>query len=86
MYEVRLARDAQDVYEGAERPLQKKLDRCFAHLRSAPRSHPRAQPLRGRFAGYHRYRVGDWRVIYRIDDDADTVWIVLIKHRREAYR
>ncbi len=32
-----------------------------------------------------RIRVGDWRVGYEIDDDAQVVRIIIIGHRREFY-
>jgi len=35
---------------------------------------------------YHRIRVGDYRVIYRIQDDVLLVLIVEFGHRREIYR
>ena len=31
-------------------------------------------------------RIGDYRVLYEIDDKAKTVKVFRIKHRREAYR
>lgn len=34
----------------------------------------------------HSARRGTYRVIYRIDDDAHTVSVVLVAHRRDAYR
>lgn len=40
--------------------------------------------LTGKFAGLKKYRVGDYRVIYAIIED--TVLILRINHRREAYR
>lgn len=33
-----------------------------------------------------RIRVGDYRVIYEIDDRAQVVRVMLVRHRREAYR
>ncbi|MCC6160169.1 MAG: type II toxin-antitoxin system RelE/ParE family toxin [Deltaproteobacteria bacterium] len=33
-----------------------------------------------------RIRVGTWRVVYRIDDDAREITITVIGHRREVYR
>lgn len=33
-----------------------------------------------------RIRVGDYRVIYEIEDKTRTVRIMFIRHRREAYR
>ena len=34
----------------------------------------------------YRIRVGDYRVIFEIDDEEKTVLIVYIRHRKEAYR
>lgn len=34
----------------------------------------------------YRFRVGDYRVIYTIDDKSRTVIVTLVAHRREAYR
>ena len=31
-------------------------------------------------------RNGDYRVLFRLDDDAATIWIVRIDHRAHAYR
>jgi mRNA interferase RelE/StbE len=33
-----------------------------------------------------RIRVGDWRVLYTIDDKAEVVDIAAIRHRSDAYR
>jgi mRNA interferase RelE/StbE len=33
-----------------------------------------------------RIRLGDYRVIYEIEDDAKEVRVMKVKHRREAYR
>ncbi len=40
--------------------------------------------LTGKFSGLRKFRIGDYRVIYSIVDD--TVLILRIRHRREAYR
>ena len=41
--------------------------------------------LKAGMTGY-RLRVGEWRVLYTIDDQAGAVTIAAVKHRREAYR
>ena len=55
-------------------------------LRNDPRS-PGVRKLSGDLEGW-RVRVGDYRILYQIqiDDDAQTVTIVRVKHRREIYR
>jgi mRNA interferase RelE/StbE len=49
-------------------------------------SHPVefGKPLRHSLKGARRLRVGDWRVIYRIEPP-DLVLVVKIGHRREVY-
>lgn len=49
-------------------------------------SHPVefGKPLRYSLKGARRLRVGDWRVIYRIEPP-DVVLVIKIGHRREIY-
>jgi mRNA interferase RelE/StbE len=85
MYEIWLTRDAQAFYEACEASLARRLNRCFDQLRRNPYKHPNIKHLKGPLAGHWRYRVGDWRVVYRVDEDKHTVTIILIAHRSKAY-
>ena len=42
--------------------------------------------LKGEFAGLRRIRVGDYRVIYEVDEGVLVVLVVRIANRREADR
>jgi mRNA interferase RelE/StbE len=42
--------------------------------------------LTGEFGGLWRWRIGDYRVIARIEDERITILIVRVAHRREVYR
>lgn len=42
------------------------------------------EPLSGDFIGTYKLRIGDWRVVYTIEQDA--IVIQAIGHRREVYR
>jgi len=77
MYEVLLHPDAQKVYANAPKALQ---------LEQNPRSHPNIKALKGDYAGYCRYRIGDYRVIYSVEDEVVQVFVVAIAHRSEAYK
>lgn len=44
------------------------------------------KPLRGELDGYLSARRGDYRVVFRIDDDEHTVVIIGIRHRAHVYR
>jgi mRNA interferase RelE/StbE len=85
MFEVILSPEARAFYEKADKPLARRLARCFAHLERNPRQHNNIKRLSGDFSHCLRFRVGDWRVIYRIDDGAKKVLVLLIAHRRDVY-
>lgn len=86
MFEVELSPEANEFYASTDVPLARKLARCFIQLENEPRRHNNIKRLSGKaFAGYLRFRIGDWRVIYRIDDKANRVYVLTIAHRREVY-
>jgi len=68
MYEIWLTREAQASYQSADKTLLRRLNRCFDELRQNPYEHPNIRRSKGPLAGQRRYRIGDWRVIYRVDD------------------
>ncbi|MFM6198883.1 MAG: type II toxin-antitoxin system RelE family toxin [Dolichospermum sp.] len=84
-YTVFISIDAVEFFESASGTLQKKLDRCFDRLKINPRNHPNIKSLKGELSGYYRYRVGDYRVIYEINDDLKLVTIIFIAHRSKVY-
>jgi mRNA-degrading endonuclease RelE of RelBE toxin-antitoxin system len=45
-----------------------------------------SKPLRGDLDGYRSARRGDYRVVFRIDEDKHTVVIVGVRHRAHTYR
>ncbi|MGV0025493.1 type II toxin-antitoxin system RelE family toxin [Phormidesmis priestleyi] len=77
MYEVLLHPDAQKVYVDADKALAKKIARCLQQLEQTPQSHPNIKALKGDYAAYYRYRIGDYRVIYSIDDELVQVFLSL---------
>jgi mRNA interferase RelE/StbE len=45
---------------------------------------PGCQKLTG--TDMYRIRVGDHRIVYRVNDGTHTILIVRVRHRRDAYR
>ncbi len=60
-----------------------RIDRRIMALAGNPRP-AGCKKLRG-YKDQWRIRVGDWRVIYVIDDAAQRVSITRIAHRKEVY-
>jgi len=56
----------------------------YGSLAASP--HRVGKPLKLGLEGLHSARRGDYRVIYRIDDDRRRVDVVAIEHRSDIYR
>ena len=63
--------------------LKVRLDEAIESLANEPRP-PGCRKLAGTSDRY-RIRVGDYRIVYRIDDGKVTVLVLVIGHRREVY-
>jgi mRNA interferase RelE/StbE len=61
----------------------RRIQGVIALLADDPRP-PASRPLTGRPAW--RVRVGEYRVIYTIEDDRLVVVVVALGHRRDVYR
>lgn len=42
--------------------------------------------LKGSLEGLFSLRIGDYRVVYWIDEGKAVVWVVEVEHRRSVYR
>ncbi|WP_229456215.1 type II toxin-antitoxin system RelE/ParE family toxin [Nostoc sp. CHAB 5715] len=82
MYELVLTRKAQKFYQEVEASLAQRLNRCFDQLRQNAYEHPNIKRFKGDFAGLFRYRVGVWRVVYKVDEKQQLITILLIAHRQ----
>ncbi|MDB9395820.1 type II toxin-antitoxin system RelE/ParE family toxin [Microcystis aeruginosa] len=86
IYKVCLTAKANKVYSEADSVLRKKIAKCLNILQETPKNHPQIKALKGEFAGKYRFRVGNYRVIYIVDDSQSQVIVLLIEHRSQAYR
>jgi len=82
-YAVSILRRAQKELGRLPTPAFERACDVIRSLAANPRP-PGASKLTGR-DGW-RIRVGDYRIIYQIDDGARTVLVLHIGHRRDIYR
>jgi len=57
----------------------------YPMLRRNPYFGPNIKRLKGQYSDYYRYRIGDYRLFYKIDEEKILIFIIDIKHRKEAY-
>lgn len=83
MYRLKIKKTAERDLRRLPRPLFLRINQRLLNLRENPRPSG-VRKLQGNLTG-RRIRVGDYRVVYQIDDMAETVTIVRARHRRDVY-
>lgn len=83
MYAVEFLPSAARALAKLDRAVQLRIGRRIDGLATDPRSG--AAKLRGADDVW-RARVGDYRILYVIEDQRLVVVVVRVAHRREAYR
>lgn len=83
-YTVELSSAAAKSLKKLDAPDRLRIAGAIELLSVEPRP-PGATMLRGGERGRWRVRVGDYRVVYTIEDDRLIVLVLRIAHRREVY-
>ena len=82
-YNIFFKRSAEKELRSIPKPFLSKILEKVKSLAQHPRPHG-AQMLKGE-KRYFRMRQGDYRIIYEVNDDAKTITIIKIGHRKEVY-
>ena len=81
-YRIEWLPEAQADVRRLDRPTALRVfDGILHHARTGAGD---AAPLHGELAGAFRLRLGDYRVLFTLDDDA--MRILGVRHRSQAYR
>lgn len=68
-------------------PFHPKIkDVIYPQLQKNPFFGPNIKRLKGEMSGVYRYRIGNYRLFYTIDENDKTVFILHFVDRKEAYR
>ncbi len=84
-YRVRILKVASQDLARLDKPTGRRIVQRINWL-SANLDAIRLEALTGDLAGLYKLRVGDYRVIYEVLWDEETIVIHAIGHRREIYR
>lgn len=86
MCQIELTRQAEKQLEkvyDADRSLYIRFLESFEEIRRNPDA---GKPLRHQLKGLRSYRVGSYRILYRIHRDRLLIVIIDLGHRREIYQ
>ncbi len=81
------AEDLESLKKAGARNITTKLEAfVYPQLRAEPHFGPNIKKLRNWAPPIWRYRVGNWRFFYEIDEQEIIVYLIAAYHRGEAYR
>lgn len=84
VWRIVLRHDAEKTLAKLPKGLRERMARAIDELSTNPRP-PSSIKLVG-YADLYRQRVGDWRIIYTVQDDRLIVLVIEIAPRGSAYR
>ena len=82
-YTVIIENKAQKEFRKISPPFDAPVRNAVGALELNPRPHG-VKKLSGTYDGY-RVRVGDYRILFTIDDHRKAVTVYRIRHRKDAY-
>ena len=86
MYAIRFsniaAKELEKIYK-VDKKLYSRLVVAIETLKSDPYQ---GKSLKGKLSGDYSLRIGEYRIIYTIEKNVLTVYIIDLGHRREIYR
>ncbi len=84
-FEVQLTNEAATHYQSLDANMTRRVNNAIDALVHNPLFGPNIVKLKGQYAGLYRYRVGRYRIIYRIDMQNHKCIIKGIYPRGKAY-
>lgn len=86
-WKIEYARSVQKTVRKLDPQVQRRI-REYMEQRVASLEDPReiGERLKGQLSGLWRYRVGDYRIVCRLQDEALVILVVRVGHRKEVYQ
>jgi len=85
-YRLLFLKEAAEEFKRLDKAVQRIIKEKLELLAEDPdRLKNNIKPLKGEYKGLYRLRVGNYRVVYRLDREQIVIIIVRIGHRGEIY-
>ena len=82
MYELRIYKKAEREIKKAIKVQQAAIVEALSEIQEFPLS---GKPLERELSGRFSYRVGNFRIIYKVNEKTKTIFIVTVGHRSTVY-
>jgi len=84
MYRIAVKKSAKKEIDELTDQQFLKIDKAILALQKNPFPYPQAKKLKGE--ENFRLRIGDYRVVYSVDEGQKLITVYRVRHRRDVYR
>jgi len=84
-YTIKVDKLVVKAMKALDKPTAKRIYERFAELAHDPYAVRLSKPLK-MLPGRRSTRVGDWRIIYRVEEESQTIMITAVRSRGKAYK
>lgn len=84
MYKLDIKKSARKELDSLPDHIFLKIDKDIFSLKANPIPYPQSKELKGE--SKRRLRVGDYRVIYAVNEQQKIITIFRVRHRKDVYR
>ena len=85
-YKVLLSPHAAKAHQKFDPSIKPQIQSGIDALGRNPIHGSKIKRLKGRLSEYYRYRVGDYRIVYTVNQKNRLVFVDYIQHRKDVYR
>ena len=82
-YSISIKQSALKALQKIDSPQRARLIEAIDKLKINPNA---GSVLNGEFSGLRRIRIGDYRIVYEVQNEQLVILVIRIAHRREVYK
>jgi len=86
MHNIILHRRAVGFFKKSDTVTKNRISDAFEIISKNPRYHTHIKKLKGELKNMCRFRLGNLRILYEIEEDIQTVKVKVIETRGSAYK
>jgi len=83
---VEFSKIAVSQFSKFDKPTKKRIKGFITKLAMLHNPRHNGKFMQGEYSAYYRYRVGDYRLICHIEDNAMLITVIKMGHRKDVYK
>lgn len=83
---IEFDKKSKKEFKKLDRAIQKQIDKFLFKIKKQNNPFFSGEPLIGNLKSLWRYRVGDYRLICKIEKEILTILVLHVGHRKEVYK